>query len=91
MRPVSEAGKRFQMWNSFNIFREGSYEEDRYLQCEGTAIGSKLGKIYACCIMGEWEEKVEMASWEQLGKAPSRWWRFVDDIKGRWKGSKGNF
>jgi hypothetical protein len=70
---------------------EFSFEERRFLLCEGTAIGSKLGRNYAGCYLGEWESEVMAESMRQMGKKPSEWWRFVDDVKGRWKGTKEEF
>ena len=70
---------------------EFEFEGSSYIQKEGTAIGSKLGKNYACAYMGEWEEEVKRKAVEQMGKG-QRWWkRFVDDIIGVWKGSKEEF
>ena len=37
---------------------EFTFEGENYIQKDGTAIGSKLGKNYACTYMGEWEEEV---------------------------------
>ena len=37
-----------------NIF---SFGDQNYRQCEGTVIGSKLGKNFACMYMGEWEKE----------------------------------
>ena len=34
------------------------FEGERYLQKEGTAIGSKMGKNYACTYMGKWQKEV---------------------------------
>ena len=58
---------------------------------KGTAIGSKMGKNYACTYMGEWEEEVKRKAREAMGKVPRLWLRFVDDIFGIWKGSKEEF
>ena len=37
---------------------EFQFEGESFVQREGTAIGSKLGKNYACAYMGEWEKEV---------------------------------
>ena len=51
-----------------------------YLQTEGTAIGSKLGRNYACTYMGAWElELLSRSSFK-----PLKWFRFIDDIWGVW-------
>ena len=55
-----------------------------FLQVKGTAIGSKLGRNYACTYMGSWEQ-------ELLNKCPIKpvvYFRFIDDIFGIWQGSK---
>ena len=38
-----------------NLFE---FKEKRYIQIEGTAIGSKLGRNYACTYLGAWESKL---------------------------------
>ena len=38
-----------------NLFE---FDGKRYIQTEGTAIGSKLGKNYACTYLGYWEQKL---------------------------------
>ena len=67
------------------------FEGERYRQKEGTAIGSKMGKNYACTYMGKWEEEVNARAGNEIGKKPKVWYRFVDDIWGVWKGSKEEF
>ena len=67
------------------------FEGGHYIQKEGTAIGSKLGKNYACAYMGEWEKEVGKKAEEELGVKPRWWKRFVDDVIGVWKGSKEEF
>ena len=67
---------------------EFTFEGVRYQQKEGKAIGSKMGKNYACTYMGKWEEEVQERAERELGKKPKMWFRFVDDIWGIWKGSK---
>ena len=67
---------------------EFTFEGERYLQKEGTAIGSKMGKNYACAFMGAWETEVQEKAEKELGKKPRMWLRFVDDIWGIWKGTE---
>ena len=67
------------------------FEEERFMQKEGTAIGSKMGKNYACAFMGVWEEEVAEKAERELGKRPKLWLRFVDDVFGVWKGTKEEF
>ena len=70
---------------------EFTFEGERYRQKEGTAIGSKMGKNYACTYMGKWEEEVNGRAEKEIGKKPKVWYCFVDDIWGIWKGSKEEF
>ena len=70
---------------------EFEFEGESHIQKEGTAIGSKLGKNYACAYMGQWEKEVNREAEERIGKKPRFWKRFVDDIIGVWRGSKEEF
>ena len=67
------------------------FEGERFMQKEGTAIGSKMGKNYACTFMGMWEEEVVERAEMEIGKGPKVWIRFVDDVFGVWKGSREEF
>ena len=57
------------------------FNGQHYTQIDGTAIGSKLGRNYACTYLGAWEE--ELAS--KTEKKPLRFWRYIDDIGGIWE------
>ena len=70
---------------------EFQFEENNYIQKEGTAIGSKMGKNYACTYMGRWEKEVCEEAERRMGKKPKWWKRFVDDVFGIWKGSMEEF
>ena len=70
---------------------EFTFEGERYRQKEGTAIGSKMGKNYACTYMGCWEEEVQRKTVQGIGKKPKVWYRFVDDVWGIWKGGREEF
>ena len=70
---------------------EFGFEGKNYIQKEGTAIGSKMGKNYACTYMGEWEEEVCQEAVKRIGKRPKWWKRFVDDVFGIWKGTEEEF
>mgnify|MGYP001792592374 CR=1 FL=1 len=70
---------------------EFQYEGERYIQKEGTAIGSKMGKNYACTYMGMWEKEVGERAMVELGKKAKVWFRFVDDVWGIWSGTKEEF
>ena len=67
------------------------FEGQRYRQKEGTAIGSKMGKNYACTYMGKREEEVQEKAVKEMGKKPKVWYRFVDDIWGIWEGKVEEF
>ena len=70
---------------------EFTFEGENYIQKDGTAIGSKLGKNYACTYIREWEEEVSKEAEERIGRKPKWWKRFVDDVFGVWKGTKEEF
>ena len=61
--------------NNFSV--EGS---KHYIQINGTAIGSKLGRNYACTYLGEWESELLRSS----DLKPFLYWRYIDDIFGVW-------
>ncbi len=50
-----------------------------YRQKEGVAIGSKLGRNYACCYMRKWDEQLS-----EYNKQPIFYKRFIDDGFGLW-------
>ena len=56
------------------------------MQKEGTAIGSKLGRNFACTYMGAWEEELL----ERSACLPHKWYRFIDDIWGIWLHGEDN-
>ena len=70
---------------------EFMYEGEGYVQKEGTAIGSKMGKNYACTYMGMWEEEVAEKARKEVGKGPRWWERFVVDVFGVWRGTREEF
>ena len=61
--------------NNFNLS-----SDKRYIQIDGTAIGSRLGRNYACTYMGSWEEKLLDGAIYK----PLVYFRFIDDIFGIW-------
>ena len=58
-----------------------SFNGTNYIQTEGTAIGSKLGRNYACTYLGEWEKKLM----EKAERKPTFYARYIDDIVGVWE------
>lgn len=57
------------------------FNGQHYTQIDGTAIGSKLGRNYACTYLGAWEK--ELLS--KTEKKPLTFWRYIDDIWGIWE------
>ena len=63
-----------------NVFEFG---ENHFIQTEGVAIGSRLGKNFACTYMRKWDE--------QLMNAPRQtvfYKKFIDDGFSLWVGRK---
>ena len=59
-----------------------SFGEKHYRQIDGVAIGSKLGKNFACCYMRTWDDELMKAQ-----KTPIFYKRFIDDGFGIWIGT----
>ena len=59
-----------------NVFE---FDGNEYIQTEGVAIGSKLGRNFACTYMRQWDEMLE-----QCEKQPMFYKRFIDDGFGIW-------
>ncbi|XP_052212044.1 uncharacterized protein LOC127831095 [Dreissena polymorpha] len=57
-----------------------SFNDEHFIQTEGTAIGSRLGLNYASTYMGDWEEEL----FRRSEKQPLAYFRFVDDVWGLW-------
>ena len=55
-----------------------------FVQREGMAIGSRLGRNYACRYMGSWEELLL----DGYPTKPLVYFRFCDDIFGCWQGGE---
>ena len=67
-----------------NVFK---FNNDYYLQIQGTAMGTKMAPAYANLFMGKFEEKLN-----ELGKPNIILWkRFIDDIFIIWSGSESEF
>ena len=62
-----------------NVFELGN---NQFIQTEGVAIGSRLGKNFACTYMRKWDEL--LMSYE---KSPLFYKRFIDDGFGIWHGN----
>ena len=59
-----------------NVF---GFNNKQYIQTDGVAIGSKLGRNYACAYMRKWDE--ELSKFE---KQPAFYVRYIDDGFGIW-------
>ena len=57
--------------------------EKNYIQTDGVAIGSRLGKNFACAYMRKWDETLFTAPIQ-----PAFYKRFVDDGFGVWTGTE---
>ena len=76
--PTSEVMKIIQLVLENNNFSLG--QADHYVQTNGTAIGSKLGRNYACTYLGSWEQEL----FSRCELKPFVYLRFIDDIFGCW-------
>ena len=63
-----------------NVFQFGDIH---FIQTEGVANGSRLGKNFACTYMRKWDEQLMNAP-----KRPVFYKRFIDDGFGLWVGNK---
>ena len=61
--------------NNFNLTAD-----NQFVQTDGTAIGSRLGKNYACTYLGWWEKQLL----DGAGFKPLMYFRYIDDIFGVW-------
>lgn len=52
----------------------------QFVQTDGTAIGSRLGKNYACTYLGQWEKQLL----DGACFTPLIYFRYIDDIFGIW-------
>ena len=64
-----------------NVFQ---FNNQNFIQVDGTAIGSKLGKNLASTYMGVWEKELLQTSKIE----PFMYVRLVDDIFGIWNGTE---
>ena len=76
--PTEEVLEMIKLVLDNNNFSVGNSKH--YIQVNGTAIGSKLGRNYACTYLGKWESEL-LASSELT---PFLYLRYVDDIFGIW-------
>ena len=67
-----------------NVF---DFNGKHYIQKDGTAIGSRLGRYYACTFMGWWEQQLLETSQHK----PFIFYRYVDDIVGIWQYGEESF
>lgn len=62
------------------------FNNERFLQINGTAMGCAFGGSYASIFLGEWENKIT-----DLPLRPSLWIRYIDDVFGIWNHSEDDF
>ena len=76
--PTNEVLKMIELVLDNNNFCVGG--SGHFIQVNGTAIGSKLGRNYACTYLGKWEHQLLASS----GAKPFLYLRYIDDIFGIW-------
>ena len=76
--PTAEVLEMIELVLENNNFSVGGSKH--YIQINGTAIGSKLGRNYACTYLGEWESELLRLS----DLKPLLYLRYIDDIFGIW-------
>ena len=76
--PTKEVVEMIELVLDNNNFSVGNSKH--YMQVNGTAIGSKLGRNYACTYLGKWETDL-LNSCELK---PFIYLRYIDDIFGIW-------
>jgi hypothetical protein len=57
-----------------------TFDENHYLQINGTVMGTKMAPCYANIFMGDLEERLLLSSIKQ----PLSWFRFIDDVDMKW-------
>ena len=75
--PTDEVLEMIKLVLDNNNFSVGN---SNFTQINGTAIGSKLGRNYACTYLGKWEKALLASS----DVKPLLYLRYIDDIFGIW-------
>ena len=78
---TKSAMKLLELTLDNNVF---GFNGTEYVQVEGTAIGSRLGRNYACTYLSVWEEKLLSTA----KVTPWAYFRYVDDIWGIFTGTE---
>ena len=76
--PTKEVLEMIELVLDNNNFSLGNSQH--YTQINGTAIGSKLGRNYACTYLGRWKGTFL----ESSTLKPFIYFRYIDDIFGIW-------
>ena len=76
--PTSYLTKLMEQILTFNNF---SFNEEQYLQLQGTAMGTKMVPSYANLFMADLEQ--ELLTWTT--RRPYVWWCFIDDVFAIWQ------
>ena len=77
--------KFLNMVLKYNCFR---FNEEFYLQINGTAMGTHVAPTYAIIFMNDFENKYVYSS--QYNSSVRYWFRFIDDIWGIFRGTEDN-
>ena len=76
--PTSYLLKRMEQILTLNCFE---FNNEHYLQIQGTAMRTRMAPSYANLFMGDLEEKMVASTRTR----PYVWWRFIDDVFSIWE------
>ena len=76
--PTSYLTRMIELILKLNNF---SFNEEHYLQVQGTAMGTRVAPSYANLFMAKLEE--DLLAWTSA--RPHTWWRYIDDIFAIWE------
>ena len=82
--PTSYLRKFLELILKCNNFK---FDRNHFLQINGTAMGTRVAPTYANLFMAHFEEKYIYTH----NSKPRKWFRFIDDIWGIFKGNRESF
>ena len=82
--PTSYLRKLLELILKCNNFK---FDRNHFLQINGTAMGTRVAPTYANLFMALFEEKYTYTH----NSKPRKWFRFIDDIWGIYKGNRESF
>ena len=82
--PINYLRKLLELILKCNNF---TFDRKYFLQINGTAMGTRVAPTYANLFMAHFEEKYIYTH----NSGPRKWFRFIDDIWGIFKGNKESF